>query len=589
MRDLGIVYRELAEQPLHATSQVPHPAPLVAGCALLGPEALLFSERSGNRALLVSTRFHAVSREIPDLLDPCGVSALPGGGAVIAEPRRSRLTLVSAQGEVRARIATPGIEPWHAAFFAGGWLVVDGRLESPAVRILDDRGRVLFTPALPYDPVCLRAAVPTASDRYLLCDRYAQRVLELSLSGEVVWSYGRLGGSPGASGCLTDPEHATPHPDGGFVICDTGNSRVLLVDRDGSQRMSWGGSHRVGGAPGCLWRPVAASVSAQGEIFVADARNGRIVKLAGATPERTLWGRSVAYRCLLQNPRCAEPDGDGYWVADSFHHRVVHIDGSNRITREYTQAEGRRLSLPRFATKLGPDLLVADSGNRRLVRFRASGEGAELPLGHDGRRFELGDLHSIRLCRDGMVLCDSAARRVALVRPDGRLLRVWGAPVTGCESRDVPLADPHDAVLVADGGMWIADTGNDRVVRIDRSGGAHEIRRLRRADGRDFGALAGPRSVDPVASGRLLVCDTGNDRVLVVTHAGVVEGCYGGEPGIAPGHLRDPRFARADGDRIVIVDFGNNRIVLLDMEEILLDAPPSRDALGSRARVQRSR
>jgi streptogramin lyase len=63
----------------------------------------------------------------------------------------------------------------------------------------------------------------------------------------------------------------------------------------------------------------------------------------------------------------------------------------------------------------------------------------------------------------------------------------------------------------ADGTVWVADSGNGRIVHLDGAGTALAV-----ATGPQLGAgrLANPFDVLPLADGRLLVSDTFNNRIV---------------------------------------------------------------------------
>jgi DNA-binding beta-propeller fold protein YncE len=86
------------------------------------------------------------------------------------------------------------------------------------------------------------------------------------------------------------------------------------------------------------------------------------------------------------------------------------------------------------------------------------------------------------------------------------------------------LRRPEGIVLDRDGNLWVADYGNDRVVKLSPDGrlllswGSH---------GSGPGEFVGPKgvAVDP-STGRLYVADTGNARVLRLGPDGTTEATF---------------------------------------------------------------
>ena len=117
--------------------------------------------------------------------------------------------------------------------------------------------------------------------------------------------------------------------------------------------------------------------------------------------------------------------------------------------------------------------------------------------------------------------------------------------------------------------MYLADTDGNRVLRIPGCGG----------DGEPVGCLAGmlrgPRGVLVGPRGLLYIADSGNDRILVVDlvteQLVAVWGQHDrhGPPvaGSAPGELSDPWDLGADAaQRVYVVDHGNRRIQRFDAD-----------------------
>jgi len=138
-----------------------------------------------------------------------------------------------------------------------------------------------------------------------------------------------------------------------------------------------------------------------------------------------------------------------------------------------------------------------------------------------------------------------------------------------CGSGPGQFLNPQGIAAEPDGDVYVADTGNDRIVRL-----RYENDRLRFADA--FGSagtgpleLSSPSDVAVGSSGRLYIADTGNDRVVIVTPRVTPVAALAGDPasGIAldgPSALAvteavDP-WTAAPRDAIVVVDRGGTRL-----------------------------
>lgn len=86
------------------------------------------------------------------------------------------------------------------------------------------------------------------------------------------------------------------------------------------------------------------------------------------------------------------------------------------------------------------------------------------------------------------------------------------------------LRDPSDLFCAADGSFYIADTGNDRIVRLDSSlACTGEFRLFTRESGEQT-TLSSPSGIFVDRDGKMYIADTGNYRVLIAGQDGRVIG-----------------------------------------------------------------
>lgn len=179
---------------------------------------------------------------------------------------------------------------------------------------------------------------------------------------------------------------------------------------------------------------------------------------------------------------------------------------------------GRAFSRP-SAVAIGPGGLryVADTGNDRVVVLdeaggfvRAFGSGCALARGACAE----GQLHApagIAVGGDGTVyVADTGNGRVVLFDARGRFLRDWSR-VPGASASPRLLDDPTGiAVDPASGRVAVADTGHDRVLVFRRDG---RVAAEHGGPGREAGRFAGPVGVAWSADGSLHVADPANRRL----------------------------------------------------------------------------
>src|SRR5690606_24446476 len=123
---------------------------------------------------------------------------------------------------------------------------------------------------------------------------------------------------------------------------------------------------------------------------------------------------------------------------------------------------------------------------------------------------------------------------------------------------DVAVSEVADTV-------WVADTGNDRVVHYSISN--LDMQTIGTTGSGQY-RFRSPRGVHVGGDGTLYVADTGNHKVKVYNGVtGLYRRSYGSR-GSGAGQLNGPRDVAGDSDhstRLFIADTGNDRISVWDL------------------------
>ncbi len=317
-----------------------------------------------------------------------------------------------------------------------------------------------------------------------------------------------------------------------------------------------------------------------GKIFVSDYNHNRILRFAsrtallnGAQAEVVFGSTSFTWNTgvddsagKLRHPAGIFIDPDGrMWVADSGHNRVLRFDSaawaSNGDTAEsdfgnfgffYAPGTGpdhMRTPMDVFMDAQGC-LWVADSGNHRILRF----DNAVHKMDH---------------------AADAVLGQADLYATTA------GTSRTG-------LSFPSGLAVDSAGRLWVADSGNHRILRFDHpsqllSGGAADAV-LGQADftsavpGGGSTRFTSPSGVWVDPAGRLWVSDTGNHRILHFDQAAAQDGLAPangvlGQPdlsgsaansdGLSAHSLNGPRGVMYDTalGTLWVGDAGNNRVL----------------------------
>jgi len=182
-----------------------------------------------------------------------------------------------------------------------------------------------------------------------------------------------------------------------------------------------------------------------------------------------------------------------------------------------------------------------------------------------------------------LYLLDTQLASVAMLSSDGRLLSEAGGPGSG----PLQFSDPGDLSINSGLDLFIADRGNDRIVRLNRR--LHYLSEFRSLDNTPPELIfEKPQSVVQGSRGDLFLADQGNDRILKIAPSGEVLfsfGAYGQEKG----SLSQPRRIELDEASGIWVLDGRGHVVHFDeyggyVEDIpaLIAGEPTGLAVGGR-------
>lgn len=310
------------------------------------------------------------------------------------------------------------------------------------------------------------------------------------------------------------PRSLAIEPGGSLLVVDTGNERIQRFSRDGIFLSSWGGP---GSGPSQFTYISGVAVDATGDVYVTETGGAkRVQRFTSAGSYREAWAAPgiahgtdfamevapfVTAGMVLQGPKdvavgpdgmiytswthlsnglirvlsswicCQSPDGTVSGFITAIAYDTLH---TYEIAGFAIDRTGRMVfaEIDRYAMEDAGDsrLEIVDGGLPSLVVGRLGVEADEFmrPTG-------------VAFGRDGAIyVADAGLNRVQKLNPDGRPLASWGQP---CGVPCVPRMDAFEATadngqvefsspcgIAVDevGTIFVADTGNHRIVRIDQ-------------------------------------------------------------------------------------------------------------------------
>jgi len=374
-----------------------------------------------------------------------------------------------------------------------------------------------------------------------------------------------LAGSPGNRG-LTDgtgsaaqfniPEGVALDSAGNIYVADSYNNAIRMVTSSGVVTTVAGLTGNRGSADGAnsvarFNSPTSTAVDGSGNVYVADAGNstirriaasGGVTTLAGmATSTGSTDGTGAAARFMLAQSVALDSSGNIY-VADTVNNtiRMVTPTGVVSTLAGMAGTEGSTDDTGTAARFFSPSGVIVDSSGNVYVA----------DTGND----------TIRKITAGGVVTTLAGSAEAIGSTDG-----LGSAAL--------FSSPSDVAVDSSGNVYVADTGNDTIRKIDTNyfvttvaGGAGVRGRL---DGTGIAArFYAPSGLSVDTSGKVYVADTGNDTIRMITPGGAVTTLAGSPSGIgyADGTgtaalfnlPRRPAFDSAGN--LYVADYANNVI-----------------------------
>ena len=337
--------------------------------------------------------------------------------------------------------------------------------------------------------------------------------------------------------------------------------------------------------------PFDVAVDEAGNLYIPSGGNhcirrvdasGTITTVAGNEEQGYSGDGGPAIEAQLRSPAGVALDDSGnLYIADTWNHRLRRVDASGTITTvagigesgysgDGGPANQAQLYRPKDATVDSTgNLYIADTYNHRIRRVDTSGIITTVAgIGEEGNSGDGGPAVEARLNRprdvavDGagnLYIADTANHRIRRVDGAGNISTIAGAGATGRDAGryagdggraiEARLDLPSGVALDGSGNVYIADTGNYRIRKVDATGIITTIAGSGSAGSGDYSGDGGPavearldypNDVAVDRAGNLYIADTYNHRIrrvdvsgIITTVAGVGDGSYSGSSGPA--------------------------------------------------------
>ncbi|MBT5873040.1 MAG: T9SS type A sorting domain-containing protein, partial [Candidatus Latescibacteria bacterium] len=256
-----------------------------------------------------------------------------------------------------------------------------------------------------------------------------------------------------------------------------------------------------------------------GPLVIVDSGNNRILAVDQEGGTAQLVGLEIAsVPVVLNDPRGIAVTEDRLFIADRGNDRILSSDTNSGeppfVTEELVVNISPALAAPEGLAADDNTLYISDGLNRIVRVGISSGPSNPLPGEAD-------------------------------------LLPITGLQQGLGDARGLSLSDTH---------LYIADTNNDRVVRVPLGGGDAEVVPVN-----DVGGLLNPTAVLTLGDEELIITDSGNDRIVVVNFDPPESEAHSFAT-LIPGGFSGPAGLAAGLNALFVADSENNRIVRIDIE-----------------------
>ena len=334
-----------------------------------------------------------------------------------------------------------------------------------------------------------------------------------------------------------------------------------------------------------LESPAGVAVDGAGNLYIADTDNHRIRRVDSSGTITTVAGTGEdgyhgdggpAINALLDSPAGVAVDGAGnLYIADTDNHRIRRVDSSGTITNVSGTGEpdfsgdggpaiAAQLNLPSgVALDSAGNLYVADTWNNRIRRIDTA--GTITSIAGNGRRGFSGDGGTAVAARlyyptgvavdgsENVYVADASNHRIRRIDTTGTITTIAGTGEEGFSSDGGPaiaaqLNLPSGVALDRVGNLYIADTDNHRIRRVDSSGTISTFAGTGDPTGWDHtvaieSSLYLPTGVAVDDVGNVYIADTGKLRIQRVDSTGMIT--------VISGNRGNPAENEEDGDPAV--------------------------------------
>ena len=407
------------------------------------------------------------------------------------------------------------------------------------------------------------AVVVDPKGNLFIADTYNYRIRKMDTNGIITTvagtgSSGYNGDGAAISHWLNQPSGLCLDAAGNLFIADTFNSMIRKLDNSGiltrvaGSILGSGFSGDGGSATSTtarLYYPTGVAIDSSNNMYIADSLNNRIRKVNSSGIISTAVGNgTVGYSgdggaagsATLNAPVGVAVDATrNFYIVDSGNHSIRKVGTNGIITTiagngiigfsgDSVIATNARLANPQnISVDNSGTLFIADAGNNRIRRVDTNGiittkAGRNLNDGDSATNGTLNSVSGVAFDPDGaLFLADTGNNRIRKVDTNGIITTVAGNGFPGyagdgAAATNASLNQPFGLALDVNGQLYIADTMNNRIRKVDTNGvittlaGNGVYGTTGNGGAATNAKVSRPRSLATDAAGNVFIADTEN-------------------------------------------------------------------------------
>ena len=247
-------------------------------------------------------------------------------------------------------------------------------------------------------------------------------------------------------------------------------NRVQKFNTDGELITTWGSA---GNADGQFRNPTGIAIDSEDNIYVSESGNHRVQKFTGDGEWLTTWGEQGSnngqFLSAMVITIVVINGEERVYVSDWSNNRIQVFDTDGEFLMSWGErgSEPGQLMTPTGVTSdRDGNIWVVDRGNSRVQSFIPDGDHLSTWGSEGSNNGEFLTPTSIAIDADGFIYVSEAnGTRVQILTAEGDYL---ATPMNSLNS-------PHGIAFDSTGAMYIADTMNGQVMKLDRNTNESEL------------------------------------------------------------------------------------------------------------------